>query len=191
MKIYTKTGDEGETGLWGGDRVLKDHVRIEACGAIDELNAFLGLARAETLPQEVHGVLDRVQHELFVLGAEVAAPRGSLHIAESRVAQLEQDIDGFDSRLPPLHNFILPGGVRSAATLHAARTVCRRAERRVVHLAATPEQPVSETALCYLNRLGDLLFVLARYANASAGLKDVVWRASEDGRTTEGDNARG
>jgi cob(I)alamin adenosyltransferase len=190
MKIYTKSGDAGETGLWGGDRVLKDHVRIEACGAIDELNAFLGLARAEALPQEVHGVLDRVQHELFVLGAEVAAPRGSRHIAlriaESRVAQLEQDIDRFEARLPPLHNFILPGGVRSAATLHAARTVCRRAERRVVHLAATPEQPVSETALCYLNRLGDLLFVLARHANASAGLQDVVWRASEDGHTAEG-----
>ncbi len=189
MKIYTKTGDEGETGLWGGVRVLKDHVRIEACGAIDELNAFLGVARAEILPQEVHCVLDRVQHELFVLGAEVAAPRDSrriaLRIAESQVAQLEQDIDRFDSRLPPLHNFILPGGVRSAATLHAARTVCRRAERRVVHLAVTPEQPVSELALCYLNRLGDLLFVLARYANASAGLPDVVWRASEDGGRVE------
>lgn len=185
MKIYTKTGDEGETGLWGGERVLKDHVRIEACGAIDELNAVLGLARAEALPQEVLGVLERVQRELFVLGAEVAAPRGSLRvtlrIAAQQVAQLEQDIDGFESRLPPLHNFILPGGVRSAATLHAARTVCRRAERRLVHLVATPEQAVSETAICYLNRLGDLLFVLARAANAAAGLKDVVWRASEDG----------
>ena len=195
MKIYTKTGDEGETGLWGGQRVLKDHVRIEACGAIDELNAFLGLARAETMPQEIHGILDRVQHELFVLGAEVAAPRGALpialHIVESCVAQLEQDIDCLESQLPPLYSFILPGGVRSAATLHAARTVCRRAERRVVHLAVTPEQPVSEMALCYLNRLGDLLFVMARYANVSAGLQDVVWRVNEVGRTADDDTACG
>lgn len=182
MRIYTKTGDEGDTVLWGGRRVPKDHARIEAYGAIDELNAALGMARTEPLDSDVQAVLDRLQQELFVVGAELAAPdpiaAPPLRIDDRRIADLEDDIDRFDRRLPPLHNFVLPCGVRAAAALHVARTVCRRAERRVVTLSAAPDQHVSACLLRYLNRLGDLLFVLARYANARAGIPDSPWPAN-------------
>jgi cob(I)alamin adenosyltransferase len=181
MRIYTRTGDDGDTGLYGGRRVRKDHVRIEACGAIDELNAFLGLARTESLPAEVQSVLDRIQHELFVVGTELAAveapARTPIQIGHEHVSALERDIDRFEARLPPLGNFILPGGGRASAALHVTRTICRRAERRVVTLADTSQMPISATLLHYLNRLGDLLFVLARIANSDQGLPDVAWRS--------------
>lgn len=177
MKIYTKTGDSGDTGLFGGPRVRKDHVRIEAYGAVDELNACLGLARTEELGQELDALLASIQHRLFDLGAELATPdaaaRGQQRIAPRHAHELEQAIDHYESALQPLKQFILPGGVRGAALLHVARTVCRRAERRCVTLAAL--EPVNGDTLVYLNRLGDLLFVLARAANARQDTQDVPW----------------
>lgn len=179
MKIYTKTGDDGETGLLAGQRVAKDHPRIEACGTVDELNAMLGLARAAGLPQEIEAVIQRVQNELFNLGSQLAADDPTVLpiplIADQHVTALERDIDGFEPLLTPLYVFILPAGSLAAASLHVARTVCRRAERRVVTLAATPGEAVSEIAIRYLNRLSDFLFVAARLANARSGAGDVAW----------------
>jgi cob(I)alamin adenosyltransferase len=179
MKIYTKTGDDGETGLLAGQRVAKDHPRVEAYGTVDELNAMLGLARAAGLPQEVETVIQRVQNELFNLGSQLAASDPAALpiplIADQNVTALEHDIDRFEQSLTPLNVFILPAGDLAAASLHVARTVCRRAERRVVTLAATPGERVSEIVIRYLNRLGDLLFVVARLANARTGIGDVAW----------------
>jgi len=179
MKIYTKTGDEGETGLLAGQRVAKDHPRVEAYGTVDELNAMLGLARAAGLSQEVEAVIQRIQNELFNLGSQLAACDPAVLpiplIAERNVTALEHDIDRFEQSLTPLSVFILPAGDLAAASLHVARTVCRRAERRVVTLAATPGERVSEIVIRYLNRLGDLLFVAARLANARTGVGDVAW----------------
>ena len=180
MRIYTKQGDAGETKLMGSGRVPKDHMRCEACGCLEELNALLGLARAESGTMDSDAVLRRVQEELFVVGAELASAEPALLsmalIGPSHVAALEVDIDRFDARLEPLHNFILPGGTRSAAALHVARTVCLRAERRAVTLYGTQPGGAAGCVLTYLNRLGDLLFVLARAANAQAGAADVLWR---------------
>ena len=180
MKIYTRTGDAGQTGLYGGGRVRKDNPRIAAYGTVDELNAFLGLARATGLPPQIDEVLARLQNELFDLGAELASPdpqaRGTAVINEARVAVLEGIIDGFEEPLPPLKEFILPGGSTGAALLHVARTVCRRAEREVVLLTSLPDENVSTSLIAYLNRVSDLLFVLARAANAAAGQKDVPWQ---------------
>ena len=179
MKIYTRTGDAGQTGLYGGGRVRKDNPRIAAYGTVDELNAFLGLARAEGLPPEIDGLLRRLQNELFDLGAELASrdpqSMGTGVINEARIALLEAAIDRFEEPLSPLKQFILPGGVKAAAALHVARTVCRRAEREVVFLAAIPDEKVSTSVIAYLNRVSDLLFVLARAANAAAGVPDVPW----------------
>ncbi len=179
MKIYTKTGDDGTTGLYGGGRVQKDHPRIEAYGTIDELNAVLGMSRAEQLPDEIDAVLARVQNELFELGAELATPmpvaKGMSNIAPEHAAAIEADIDTFEAQLPPLKQFILPAGVKGAATLHLARTVCRRAERRVLTLAREPGETVSPQVVVYLNRLSDLLFVLARTVNQAAGCHDTPW----------------
>lgn len=184
MKIYTKTGDGGETGLLAGQRVAKDHPRVEAYGTVDELNAMLGLARAAGLPQEVEAVIQRVQNELFNLGSQLAAGAPALLpiplITDQNVTALERDIDRFELSLAPLHVFILPAGGLAAASLHVARTVCRRAERRVVTLAATPGEAVSQIAIRYLNRLSDFLFVAARLANAQAGAGDVAWSRAED-----------
>ncbi|HEX3658850.1 MAG TPA: cob(I)yrinic acid a,c-diamide adenosyltransferase [Pirellulales bacterium] len=178
MKIYTKTGDDGQTGLFGGPRVAKDAPRIEAYGTVDELNAVLGIARCAQLPADVDALLARVQHELFDLGAELATPdpakfnmRG---LGAAQIQTLEQAIDTFEAELAPLKQFILPGGTLGAAQLHLARTVCRRAERRIVALAAV--EPIASELVVYLNRLGDLLFVLARLANARAGQQDVLWQ---------------
>jgi cob(I)alamin adenosyltransferase len=180
MKIYTKTGDDGTTGLYGGGRVRKDHVRVEAYGAVDELNAALGLARAETLPAEIDQLLVRIQNELFDLGAELATPqpaaRGLTVAGEREIAVLESAIDRFESNLASLKTFILPAGIRAAAALHLARTICRRAERRVVTIAGESSENVSNQLIIYLNRLGDLLFVLARAANAAAKHADVEWQ---------------
>lgn len=180
MKIYTKTGDTGDTGLFGGPRVRKDSPRIEAYGTVDELNAVLGLARAEALPDEIDALLYRVQNELFDLGAELATPnaeeRGLRSLGAAQIAVLEQAIDRGESQLAPLKQFILPGGNRGAALLHIARTVCRRAERRLITLANMPEEKLASEPVIYLNRLSDLLFVLARWTNQLAGVADVPWQ---------------
>ena len=183
MKIYTKTGDGGETGLFGGGRIPKDSLRVAAYGEVDELNAALGLARALEPQEFADALLQRIQRDLFTIGAELATPdpdklhkalsRTSAAIGESDVAALEDAIDGHQSRLEPLKNFILPGGAPKAAALHLARTVCRRAERAAVALSR--HEQISPAILRYLNRLSDLLFVLARAANAHAGRPDVKW----------------
>ncbi|MDX1964195.1 MAG: cob(I)yrinic acid a,c-diamide adenosyltransferase [Pirellulales bacterium] len=178
MKIYTKTGDEGETGLFGGGRVRKDHARIEAYGTVDELNAGLGVIRAEQLPTEIERLLHRIQNELFDLGAELATPQPGIlphRINAEAISALERVIDQFEQELPPLKNFILPAGGRGAALMHVSRTVCRRAERCVVRLQDVTEQPVAPEIMIYLNRLSDLLFVLARVLNARGGQGDDPW----------------
>jgi cob(I)alamin adenosyltransferase len=182
MKIYTKTGDDGTTGLFGGGRVRKDDRRIEAIGSIDELNAVVGVARAAAPPADIDERLARIQNELFDLGAALATTKPVEEAndnTECRIAALEKDIDAFDRRLPPLTNFILPTGNPAAAALHLARTVCRRAERRVLTLASAAESHVSPQIVVYLNRLSDLLFVLARATNAAVGKADVLWEKSE------------
>lgn len=180
-KIYTKTGDKGETGLIAGPRVPKCHLRIEATGEVDELNAILGVTQAGDLPEEVKPLVSQIQHDLFAVGAEMATPTPADHdmvlIRPSHVESLEQAIDQFDQRVPPLRQFILPGGTSTAAQLHLARTVCRRAERRVVELTLSPDtEPVSPLILEYLNRLSDLLFVLARFVNEQAGEIETPWQ---------------
>ena len=183
MKIYTKTGDAGETGLFGGGRTPKDSARVAAYGEVDELNAALGLARTLDPPEFSDGLLQTIQRDLFTIGAELATPdpdklpkalsRSGAAIGESDIAALEDVIDNHESRLEPLKNFILPGGTPKAAALHLARTICRRAERAVV--TAGRHERISPAILRYLNRLSDLLFVLARAANAQAGRSDVKW----------------
>jgi cob(I)alamin adenosyltransferase len=180
MKIYTRTGDLGETALFAGPRVGKDMPRIEVCGTIDELSAAIAVARAEPLDADADRLLARVLHELFAIGAELATPdpaaRGFQWIGPEHVKALEAEIDRREQGLPPLDEFILPGGTRAAALLHLARAVCRRAERRFVTLIRRCEEPISLVLMAYLNRLSDLLFVLARCENARAGRTDVVWR---------------
>jgi cob(I)alamin adenosyltransferase len=178
VKIYTKTGDKGDTSLFGGKRVAKSSLRIEAYGAVDELNSHLGFARTLVPPKEIDEELLRLQTELFTLGADLATPLSEtpLHIVrmtETTVTRLEAVIDRFDEQLPPLKNFILPSGLPAAAQLHIARTVCRRAERVVDALGR--QESLGTTPLMYLNRLADLLFVLARYANHLAGVEDTPW----------------
>lgn len=183
MKIYTKTGDAGETGVFGGPRVAKDDLRIEACGTVDELNAALGVVRAATPPAMIDEVLRRVQHELFVVGAQLATPRpeekGVPMIGQHNIDAAEQNIDHFENRLPPLTEFILPGGTAVAAKIHLARAICRRAERRVVTFAGSSPGGVAPLLLAYLNRLGDLLFVLARATNQHAGRGETAWKKEE------------
>ena len=172
-KITTRTGDGGETGLGDGSRVRKDHPRVSALGDIDELNCAIGLVLAEELPGEVRSVLGDVQHDLFDLGGELSIPGHSLLKAE-RVEFLEKALGLWNDSLAPLKEFILPGGSRAAAAAHLARTVCRRAERKVV--ALDKKEKVSEPVRQYLNRLSDLLFVAGRVLNRAAGLGDVQWR---------------
>ena len=181
MKIYTKMGDHGETGLFGGGRVPKDHVRVAAYGEVDELNATIGFAASlEPSGLELE-LLQNIQRQLFTIGAELSTLKpealaksltGS-PTGEGEVTTLERAIDGWEERLEPLKNFILPGGSPKAAALHMARTICRRAERAVVTLARG--EPVSPAILMYLNRLSDLLFMLARAANAQAGRPELQW----------------
>jgi len=179
MKIYTRAGDAGQTGLGDGRRVNKDAAEMEFCGTLDELNSLLGMARAEPLPEAIDAVLRRVQSELFVLGAEVtgaaSACRETSALTDQDVRQLEADIDHFDAGLPRLDTFVLPGGSSSGAVLHLARAVCRRAERRLVSLLRPDAKTAAPTALAYLNRLSDLLFVLARSANAASGVEEPTW----------------
>jgi cob(I)alamin adenosyltransferase len=180
MKIYTKTGDTGETGLLGGIRVRKYDERIEVYGTIDELNSALGLARCDTGDSQLDDLLRSFQDELFTLGAELSAANpdkvGLRVIGPQEIARLEQAIDAHDAQLPMLKEFVLPGGNRLAAELHLARTVCRRAERLAVHLHDLHPARVRVEIIMYLNRLSDLLFVLARYANHVAGVADIPWR---------------
>jgi cob(I)alamin adenosyltransferase len=171
-KIYTRTGDDGTTGLSDGSRLEKDAVRVDAMGDVDELNSVLGLLLTEPIPDTLRAMLSSIQHDLFDIGGELSLPGHTL-IADAHVAQLERELETLNATLPPLKDFILPGGSRAAATAHVARTVCRRAERKVVTLSRT--ENVSPLLLQYLNRLSDLLFVCARVINREAGGTDVLW----------------
>ena len=190
MRIYTRTGDTGDTGLFGGQRVRKDDLRVEAYGTVDELNAVLGMARALEPDPEQDSFLSIVQHDLFQLGSDLATPqekdthKGRVTITRlepGRVAFLETLIDCCEEELPPLTNFILPGGHPVAAMLHLARVVCRRAERRCVTLAASLAEEglprLNPEVIRYLNRLSDLLFVMARDANQLHDVPDVIWKS--------------
>ena len=181
VKIYTKTGDRGDTGLFGGGRVPKDHPRVAAYGDVDELNSFLALARATEPRPRIDDILLPIQRDLLAIGALLATPNPEKmreHLAKARVDdkrihELERSIDEGDLEIEPLKAFIIPGGTQKAAVLHVCRTVCRRAERSVVTLQETESIP--ELAIVYLNRLSDLLFTLARVANAQAGVVEETW----------------
>ena len=182
-RIYTRTGDKGDTGLATGERIRKHHLRVEAYGGVDETNSCVGLVRIHTKDDVVlDPMLARIQNELFDLGADLATPASglpegaqALRVTDDQVTRLESEIDQLNSELSPLNSFVLPGGSEAAAALHLARTVCRRAERTAVALADQPDEEVSGPALRYLNRLSDLLFTAARWAN-SRGESDVLWR---------------
>jgi cob(I)alamin adenosyltransferase len=171
-KIYTRTGDKGTTGLGDGARVDKDSLRVEAYGTVDELNSAVGLVLSADLPDEVRSCLTRAQHELFDLGGELCMP-GTTLIPDRYVEGLEQSLDAFNEDLPPLKDFILPGGSEAAARCHLARTIARRAERRVISLAHN--ETVNEATIRYLNRLSDLLFVIARVLARRDGGSEVLW----------------
>jgi cob(I)alamin adenosyltransferase len=171
-KITTRTGDAGETGLGDGSRVAKNAPRIAALGDVDELNCAIGMVLAEEVPQNVRDVLEQVQHDLFDLGGELSIPGHAL-LADIRVARLEEELESWNAGLPPLKEFILPGGTRAAAAAHLARTVCRRAERSLVALAVA--EPVSDAARRYLNRLSDLLFMYARLVNHREDMGEAEW----------------
>lgn len=188
MKIYTKTGDKGETSLYGGTRVSKAAARVESYGTLDELNAFIGLAKAEISDEKVLSQLQKIQFDLFTVGSEAATPtdkmllangksRLDLMISEKEITDLELWMDDFDAELEPLQFFILPSGGKAAASVHVCRTVCRRAERAMVHLNETEE--VRPELIKYLNRLSDYLFILARYISKISGEKEEYWNPSE------------
>ena len=179
MKIYTKQGDDGNTGIWGGNRIAKDDCRIDAYGTLDELSATLGMAAScGDHSGEFVDLIRSIQHQLFGIGSELATddPQSLPFppIDKQAIRQLELEIDRVDAKLPPLKNFILPGGVTGASTLHLARTVCRRAERRVVSLSKLTN--INSVIIPYLNRLSDLLFVMARATNASHQVSDIAWQ---------------
>lgn len=181
MKIYTRTGDQGDTGLFGGGRVPKDHPRVAAYGDVDELSSALGVVRATQPVEFFDRVLESIQRDLFSIGGQLASPDpqavaralAKANLSPERVGEFERLIDEGESELPPLRAFVLPAGTSKAAALHLARTVCRRAERSVVHLAHGSDVP--ELFIVYLNRLSDLLFTLARLANYRTGISDVTW----------------
>ena len=181
MKIYTRTGDKGETSLFGGGRVPKDHPRVGAYGDVDELNSVLGVVRAAAAGGFFDDLLESIQRDLFAIGGHLATPDPErvtkalekAALSAARVSEFEQIMDAAEQELPPLRAFVLPTGTPTAAALHMARTVCRRAERSVVHLAHASEVP--DLFIVYLNRLSDLLFTLARLANHRAGVRDVTW----------------
>lgn len=183
MKIYTKTGDDGTTALFGAGRVKKDAIRIESYGTVDELNSVIGLVRCHSKDAEMDNIYAALQNELFTLGADLATPMDVksdyiVRIKNENTVRLEKLIDSFDSRLSELTNFILPGGTPASSYLHLARNVCRRAERLTVKLSK--EEPISVHVLTYLNRLSDLLFVLARWENTKNGVADTVWKKSSE-----------
>lgn len=180
MKIYTKGGDKGETGLFGGDRVSKDSLRIDSYGTIDELNSFIGLAFLEVKDEEIKGILKRIQNQLFTLGSDLAAPDTEKNrkyniprVSEEFYLSLERDIDRFESLNDEIRFFILPGGSKGSTLLHICRTICRRGERIVAALSKTEE--INKNIIIYLNRLSDLFFVLARYENKINGVQDIKW----------------
>jgi cob(I)alamin adenosyltransferase len=180
VKIYTKTGDEGQTSLFAGGRVDKDHLRLHAYGTIDELNSVLGMARSQPIDATLSEMLATVQMALFHVGADLATPLDAdaqwvVRVDEAMITRLEQEIDTLDAELPELKNFIVPGGTGAAATLHFARTVCRRAERWITALAK--ETALNPLVQRYVNRLSDWLFVMARAANARAGVDDIPWQS--------------
>ena len=172
-KIYTRKGDDGTTGLGDGSRTSKDSPRVDAMGDIDELNSCIGVMLTHDVPEEIQSCLSSVQHTLFDIGGELSIP-GLVLVKDDRVTFLEQNLDQFNSELAPLKEFILPGGTPAAAMGHIARSVCRRAERKIHTLAKSED--VSEISRKYLNRLSDLLFVISRYINLEAGGKDVLWQ---------------
>lgn len=176
MKIYTKTGDAGETSLFGGARVPKNDARIEAYGTVDELNSFLGVARASWPESPIDAQLAAAQADLFEIGAHLASPGTSRFpgVEAARIEELEHGIDAMEAELAPLTSFILPGGSLAASQLHVARVVCRRTERLVVALGDPSE--ATKSSIAYLNRLSDYLFVAARYANRRGGVEDVPWK---------------
>jgi len=178
MSIYSRRGDKGETEVLGGKRLPKDHVRIEAMGQLDELNALLGIAIAFSDDEKSNALLKEMQKDVFVIGAEFAAAKGKarLHrmVGPQRVSELEHEIDATEAQLSPLHHFILPGGSKTASLLHLARTVCRRAERSVVALSR--KEKVDPQVIVYLNRLGDLLFVMARRVNRKKRVEETMWK---------------
>ncbi len=185
-KLYTRTGDSGQTSLFGGRRVRKDHPRVEAYGTIDELNAALGVATSALRQRKLVAAIQSIQNELFNIGAELASDQpvrrgkrqaGVFQLEMTKVRRLEELIDDYDTRVPPLRTFILPGGSSASSLLHLARTICRRAERATVTLAA--EEAVNPAIVAYLNRLCDLLFVLARYVSKADGRRELRW--SKDG----------
>ena len=184
MKIYTRTGDDGQTALFGGGRVPKAHARVEAYGTVDELNAVVGLAVGSVSDATIGDRLRTIQHDLFTLGSDLATPPArpgrkrpdTPELPLARITEMESWIDEADEELPPLRAFVLPGGSQGAAVLHLARTVCRRAEREVVRLADA--ESVSDGVIQYLNRLSDLLFTFARLDNLRAGIADVEWKKS-------------
>lgn len=187
MKIYTKTGDQGETSLLGGVRVSKSHAAIKVCGSIDELNSFIGLARVENQSEILNQLLAQIQHDLFDLGSRIAACLKSSNRApdfpHERVAELEKAIDQFDQELAPLKAFILPGGGRTGSTLHLARSVCRRTERQLVELMNSKVEADLSLELIYLNRLGDLLFVLARHTNQLDQCPETEWNVGRQDKS--------
>jgi len=172
-KIYTRTGDNGTTGLGDGSRVAKNSLRVNALGDVDELNAAIGILLTETVSDSIRDCLTEVQHDLFNMGGEICMPNYEL-IKPERITALETQLDTFNEALTPLKEFILPGGSRAAAQCHLARTVCRRAERTMHTL--NNEENITETSLQYINRLSDLLFVLCRILNQDAGVPDVLWK---------------
>ncbi len=181
MKIYTKSGDQGSTSLFGGRRVSKSHLRLDAYGAVDEVNALLGVVDAAITHEELRSWIREIQRDLFVLGADLATPHDATKVRidrmeESSTLRLEALIDRLDAELPQIRFFILPGGHAAAAHLHVARTVCRRAERCMVALAE--QESVTPHALVYINRLSDALFVLARFANHLHGISDIPWKST-------------
>jgi cob(I)alamin adenosyltransferase len=172
-KIYTRTGDDGTTGLGDGTRVAKDSLRVDAMGDVDELNSVIGLLLTEAVPDILTDLLTQVQHDLFNLGGEICIPDYVI-LQQANIDNLEEAIDTLNDDLAPLKEFILPGGTKSAAFCHLARTVCRRAERKLISLAR--DEKVTDISLKYLNRLSDLLFVLCRIINKEAGVSDVLWQ---------------
>lgn len=176
-KIYTCTGDKGDTGLGDGSRIAKDNIRIEAIGTVDELNSIIGVVLANTLPDDITQCFSKVQHHLFDLGGELCIP-GHVALAESYITYLEETLDGFNANLPVLKEFILPAGGQATSSCHLARSVCRRAERRVVTLAR--DETLSPYSIQYLNRLSDLLFVIARVLARHENGSEVLWQPYQD-----------
>lgn len=176
-KIYTRTGDDGTTGLGDGSRINKDSLRVEAMGDVDELNSVIGILLTEAVPDILRPTLIQIQHDLFNVGGEICIP-GYVILHQERIENLEEIIDALNANLAPLKEFILPGGTKAAAYCHLARTVCRRAERKLVELHRN--EKVTDISIQYLNRLSDLLFVMCRIINKEAGINDVLWKNEHD-----------